>query len=118
MINLESDDYSYSNVLIMRIKEMIDKSDYSHNDCTESGIINIALNIMRIMCEIPLGNGEEDEREWELFFKAQKTERDLIFLFYHLDRMSLVKNELLNEVIKTTNKEDLERLINKIKGDD
>jgi len=118
MNDLQSKDYTYSNLLIKRIKRMIDKSDINHRDFSESEIVCIALNVLRIMTEIPFGNGNEDVREWELFFNAQKSYEDFMFFIHHLERMSMVKNTLLNEIIERTDIEDLEELIRAEKGDD
>ena len=116
MNDLESKEYTYSNLLIKRIKRMIDKCEIEHRDFSESEIVCIALNILRIMAEIPFGDGTEDAHEWQYFFDAQKSEGGFMHFIHHLERMSMVKNTLLNEIIERTDIEDLEQLIREEKG--
>ena len=76
------------------------------------------LDILRIMTEISCGVPHFDEgteRQWDLFFDAQKTDDGLLFLMQDLYRHSKVKNLLLNEVLQTTKGEDLEKLLNELK---
>ena len=117
-MDLESRDYTFAKLLILRIKRMIDKCEVEHRDFSESEIVLIALNILRIMCELPYGNGNEDVREWDLFFRAQKSEEDLQFFLHHLERMGLVKNTLLNEILDMTETGDLEKFFKEVRGDD
>ena len=117
MTDINSKDYTYANLLIMNIKRMIDESEIEHRDFSDAEIVMIALNILRIMSEMIYGNGTEDFREWELFFNAHKSEKEFQFLLHHLERMSLVKNELLNEIMTQTETEDLEKFIKTFKGD-
>lgn len=114
--DLESKEYTYSNLLIKRIKRMIDKCEIDHRDFSESEIVCIALNVLRIMTEIPFGDGTEDVHEWQLFFDAQKSYKEFMHFIHHLERMSMVKNTLLNEIIERTDIEDLEQLIREEKG--
>ncbi len=116
MNDLESKEYTYSNLLIKRIKRMIDKCEIDHRDFSESEIVCIALNVLRIMAEIPFGDGNEDVHEWQLFFDAQKSYKEFMHFIHHLERMSMVKNTLLNEIIERTNIEDLQQLIREEKG--
>ena len=118
MADLNSKDYTYGNLLIKRIKRMIDKSEMGHKDFTDSEIILIGLNIFRIMAEIPFGDGSEDVHEWQLFFDAQKSEKNFMQFIHHLERIALVKNTLLNEILERTDLEDLEEFIKEEKGDD
>ncbi len=117
-MDLESKDYTYAKLLILRIKRMIDKSSIEHRDFSESEIVVLGLNILRIMAELPFGDGTEDEHDWEYFFQAQKSEHSFMHFLHHLERMSLVKNTLLNEIIERTDIDDLEQLIREEKGAD
>ena len=117
MADLNSKDYTYGNLLIKNIKRMIDKSEEGHKDFTDSDIILIGLNILRIMAELPFGNGNEDVHEWQLFFDAQKSEFNFMKFIHHLERIALVKNTLLNEILERNDLEDLEEFIKEEKGD-
>lgn len=118
MIDMESPDYTWANLLVMYIKRLIDKTNIEHRDFSESEIVLLGLNILRIMCEIHYGDGTEDAQEWQYFFQAQKTDKDFQFFLYHLERMGLVKNTLLNEIINMTETEDIENFLKKVRGDD
>ena len=118
MIEKDSNDLTYANLLIKRIRRMIDESTIEHREFSDSELMTIALNILRIMSEIFFGDGTEDAHEWQYFFDAQKSERNFMFFIYHLERMSLVKNELLNEIMTKSETEDLEKLIKEFKGED
>ena len=95
---------------------MMDRYERPHKDYNESDIVGIALGILRIMTEIPFGDGTEDVHEWQLFFDAQKSYPSFMQFIHHLERMSMVKNTLLNEIIERTDIEDLESLIREEKG--
>lgn len=113
-MDLKEKDYTYSNLAILQIKRLIDLTMIEHRDYSDAEIVNIALDILRIMCEISCGAiyfDEGTERTWDLFFDAQKTENGLLFLMQHLYRQSSVKNQLLNEILESTKGEDLEKLL-------
>ena len=118
MIEKDSMDLTYANLLIKRIRRMIDGSEFEHKDFTDEDLMTIALNVLRIMTEFIFGDGTEDVHEWQYFFDAQKSEKNFMFFLHHLERMSLVKNELLNEIMTKSETEDLEKLIKEFKGDD
>ena len=118
MMDLESRDYTFAKLLIVRIKRMIDKCEVEHKDFTESDIVLLGLNILRIMCEIFYGNGKEDPHDWDYFFRALKSERDFQLFLHHLERMGLVKNVLLNEIIDLTDIGDLEKFFQDIRDAD
>ena len=117
MMDLESKDYTLAKLLILRIKRMIDKCEVDHRDFSESEIVRLALNTLRIMCEIYYGNGKEDPHEWDFFFRALKSERDFQLYLHHEERMSLVKNTLLNEIIDMTDAGDLEEFFKSARED-
>ena len=117
MMDLESKDYTLAKLLILRIKRMIDKCEMDHRDFSESEIVRLALNTLRIMCEIYYGNGKEDPHEWDFFFRALKSERDFQLYLHHEERMSLVKNTLLNEIIDMTDAGDLEEFFKSARED-
>jgi len=117
-MDLNDKEYSYANLVILQIKRMLDNTNKEHHDFSNWDIINIALDILRIMTEISCGTmyfDEGTERQWNLFFDAQKTEDGLMFFITDLYRHSKVKNQLLNEVLNTTKGEDLEELIKELK---
>ena len=119
MENLKNEEYSYANLVILQIRRMIDLTMIEHREYTDAEIVNIALDILRIMTEISCGTmyfDEGTERTWDLFFDAQKTEKGLLFLMADLYRHSKVKNQLINEILKSTKGEDLEKLIKELKG--
>ena len=116
MNDLNSNEYTYANLTVKMIQRMMDRYERPHKDYNESDIVGIALGILRIMTEIPFGDGTEDAHEWELFFDAQKSRDALMFFIYHLYQMQTVKNQLLNDVISRTDIEDLESLIREEKG--
>lgn len=115
MMDLESKDYTLAKLLILRIKRMIDKCEVEHRDFSESEIVLLGLNTLRIICEIYYGNGKEDPHEWDFFFRALKSERDFQLYLHHEERMSLVKNTLLNEIIDMTESGDLEKFFHDIR---
>ena len=117
-MDLESKEYTLAKLLILRIKRMIDKCEVDHRDFSESEIVRLALNTLRIMCEIYYGNGKEDPHEWDFFFRALKSERDFQLYLHHEERMSLVKNTLLNEIIDMTDAGDLEEFFKSAREDD
>ena len=117
MENLKDKEYTLSNLLIIRIQRLMDEYEKPHKEYSDAEIVRIALNVLRIMLEIPFGDGSEDAREWEYFFKAIESRDALIFFIYHLHQMGLVKNQLLNEVIGQNKMEDLEKLIKETKGE-
>ena len=117
MMDLESKDYTLAKLLILRIKRMIDKCEVDYRDFSESEIVRLALNTLRIMCEIYYGNGKEDPHEWDFFFRALKSERDFQLYLHHEERMSLVKNTLLNEIIDMTDAGDLEEFFKSARED-
>ena len=116
--HLKDKEYTLSNLLIIKIQRLMDEYEKPHKEYSESEIVRIALSILKIMLEIPFGDGSEDPREWDYFFKAIKSRDDLIFFLYHLHQMGLVKNQLLNEVIGQNRTEDLEKLIKEAKGEE
>lgn len=116
-MDLESKEYTLAKLLILRIKRMIDKCEVDHRDFSESEIVRLALNTLRIMCEIYYGNGKEDPHEWDFFFRALKSERDFQLYLHHEERMSLVKNTLLNEIIDMTDAGDLEEFFKSARED-
>ena len=116
-MDLESKEYTLAKLLILRIKRMIDKCETDHRDFSESEIVRLALNTLRIMCEIYYGNGKEDPHEWDFFFRALKSERDFQLYLHHEERMSLVKNTLLNEIIDMTDAGDLEEFFKSARED-
>ena len=118
MENLKNKEYTLSNLLIIRIQRLMDEYEKPHKEYNDAELVGIALNILRIMLEIPFGDGSEDPREWDYFFKAIKSRDDLIFFLYHLHQMGLVKNQLLNEIIGQNRTEDLEKLIKEAKGEE
>lgn len=111
MIDLNSTDYTYANLTIANIKRLISESEFHDKDYAPNEIINIALDILRIMCEIPFGDGTENEFEWDMFFKAGKTRDGILSLMAYLYRNSSAKNQLLNEILTASNKEDLKKLL-------
>ena len=111
MIDLNSKDYTYANLNILQIKRLIEQSEFNDKEYSSNELINIGLDILRIMCEIPFGDGNENEFEWDLFFKAGKTREGIITLMGYLYRKSTAKNQLLNEILSTTNNEDLKELL-------
>lgn len=123
-INLNSKDYTYANLNILTIKRLLEQSEYNTKDFAPNEIINIALDILRIMCEIPFcvhNNNQHDEYEWELFFNAQRTNDGIIKLMTYLFRNAEGKNMILNEVFNSLTVEDMEkyiRTINDESGDD
>lgn len=123
-INLNSKDYTYANLNILTIKRLLEQSEYNTRDFAANEIINIALDILRIMCEIPFAvydNKQYDEYEWELFFNAEKTGDGVIRLMTYLFRNAEGKNLILNEVFNSLTVEDMEkyiRIINDESGDD
>ena len=117
-MDLKDKEYAYANLVILQIKRMLDNTMKEHRDFSNWEIINIALDILRIMSEISCGTAyfdEGTERQWELFFDAQKSEDGLLFLMQDLYRHSKVKNLLLNEILQTTKGEDLEELLKELK---
>ena len=117
-MDLQSREYTFAKLLIVRIKRMIDQCKVEHRDFSESEIVLMGLNILRIMCEIYYGNGKEDPHDWQYFFDAQKSERNFQLFLHHLERMGLVKNTLLNEIIDLTDMEDLEKFFQDIRDAD
>lgn len=116
-MDLESKEYTFAKLLILRIKRMIDKCEVEHRDFSESEIVLLALNTLRIISEIHYGNGNEDEHEWDYFFRALKSERDFQMYLHHQERMGLVKNTLLNEIIDMTETGDLEKFFMEVRED-
>ena len=48
-MDLESKEYTLAKLLILRIKRMIDKCEVDHRDFSESEIVRLALNKLRII---------------------------------------------------------------------
>ena len=116
-MDLNDKDFTYANLQIVQIRRLLDNMLY-YQEMKDSQIVNIGLDILRIICEISSGLEGVSEREWDLFFQAQKDEKSLTFFIHDLYMKSTVKNELLNEVLKTTRIEDLEKFIKESKGAD
>lgn len=118
-MDLTEKEYTYANLVLLQIRRNL-AAMLHHHSYSDAEIINIALDIMRILMEISSGVmhiTEENEREWDLFFQAQKDEKDFQFFIHDLYMNSNVKNRLLNEVISSNKTEDLEKLIKQTKGD-
>ena len=118
-MDLTEKEYTYANLVLLQIRRDLNAMLH-HFDYSDSELVNIALDIMRILIDISSGvmhTTEENEREWDLFFQAQKDEKDFKFLIHDLYMKSKVKNELLNEVINNNKTEDLEKLIKQTKGE-
>lgn len=89
-------------------------------DYKDSDLVNIGLEILRILMEISSGVmhvSEENEREWDLFFDAQKGEKEFLFFIHDLYMKSDVKNTLLNEVLEGNETDDIKKLIKQYKGE-
>ena len=92
---------------------MLEEMDIYHEDLTDAQIVSIALDIMRILCEIPYGKSEDQESE--LFFNAYKSDTKLLMLIRMLYVDSAAKNTLLNEIMKKSKGKDLEKLIKELR---
>ena len=120
-MDLKEKESSYANLVILQIKRNLDNTMIKHKDYSNWEIINIALDILRIMSEISYGAkyyDEGTEKQWQLFFDAQKTENGLLFLMQDLYRQSTVKNKLINEILNTTEGKDLMKLLKENLGDE
>ena len=66
-MDLKEKEYAYANLVILQIKRMLDNTMKEHRDFSNWEIINIALDILRIMSEISCGTmyfDEGTERQW------------------------------------------------------
>ena len=122
MNDLDSKDFTYTNANIMRIKRMIRRSDFYCHDFTSEEIVQIAVDILRIMVEIPFGNGNKrDDLEWQMFFNWDKSRDGINTLMIHLLHTGKSRNQLFNEVLDNGDKKDLLKMINILcddEGDD
>ena len=118
-MDLKDKDFTYANLQILQIRRILDYMLYNQK-LSDADIINIALNIRRIMMEISSGVchfSDDNEREWDLFFDAEKDEKGLTFFIHDLYMKSDVKNTLLNEVLEGNETDDLKKLIKQYKGE-
>ena len=115
-MDYNSKDFTYANLLIIRIKRMLGSYEKPHKDFSDSEIVYLALGILRIMTEIPFGKGNDETYDWDLFFKAQKSRDDFIYFLDYLKRTSFGKNQTLNDAIEKLETEDIEEFIKKEKG--
>lgn len=111
MIDINSKEYTYANLNIIAIKRLISKSEFNNRDFSQSDIINIALDILRIMCEIPYSEGDVNEYEWELFFNSGKSRDGINTLMSYLYRNGKGKNSLLNEIFDIAEEKDIKQLL-------
>ena len=112
-MDLNEKEFTYSNLVILQIRRMLGNMLYTQ-EMKDSEIVNIALDVLRILMEISTGVchiTEDNEREWDLFFQAEKSEKDLTFFIHELYMQSKVKNTLLNDVLEGNETEDLKKLI-------
>lgn len=117
MIDLNDKDFTYTNLVLLQIRRILGEMLYPQN-LTDADLINIALEIMRILMEISAGVShvsDANEKEWDLFFQAEKNEKDLTFFIHDLYVNSSVKNTLLNELLEGEKNADLEELIKQYK---
>lgn len=111
MIDLDSKDFTYTNVNIMRIRRMIRKSEFHCHEFTPEEIVKIAVDILRIMVEIPFGNGKQDDLEWQLFFQWDKSRDGINTLMHYLLQNAESRNNLFNEILENGDKEDLINMV-------
>lgn len=119
MMDLNDKNFTYSNLVLLQIRRMLDDMLYTQ-DLKDYDILNIALSIMRILMEISSGishDSDDSEREWDLFIDAQQSEKGFLFFIHDLYIKSSVKTTLLNEVLEGKGTEDIEKLIKQIKED-
>ena len=106
--SLNNDDFTYTNVNIMRIKKMIRNSEFYCHDFKSEEIVMIAVDILRIMVEIPYGNGrKKDDLEWDMLFNWDKSRDGIHTLMIHLLQNGESRNNLFNEVLNNGDKEEL-----------
>lgn len=113
MVDINSKEYTYANLNIIAIKRLIGKSELNDKEFSPSEIINIALDILRIMCEISYEDGIVDEYEWELFFKCGKSRDGILTLMSYLYRNGKGKNAILNEIFEKGDEADIKELLDK-----
>ena len=110
--SMDSQDFTYTNVNIMRIKRMIRNSDFYCHEFTSEEIVQIAVDILRIMVEIPFGNGcKKDDLEWQMLFNWHKSRDGIHTLMIHLLQNGKSRNNLFNEVLDNGNKDDLIKMV-------
>lgn len=117
MIDLNDKDFTYSNLVILQIRRILGNMLYTQ-ELSDADLINIALDVLRILMEISSGVAhmtDEIEREWDLYFQAEKNEKDLTFFIHDLYVKSSVKNKLLNDILEGNETEDLKELIKNYK---
>ena len=113
MVDINSKEYTYANLNIITIKRLIGKCELNNREFSTSEIINVALDILRIMCEISYEDGEVNDYEWELFFKCGKSRDGIFTLISYLYRNGKGKNAILNEIYEKVEEEDIKQLLNK-----
>lgn len=106
---------TYANLQILQIRRIMDDMLMEQENLKDSDIVHIALDIMRIFCDISAGSLYLDDEEWEGFLDAQKDEQSLKHFIRKLFVNSTAKNQLLIEIIQTTKPEELKKLFDKVK---
>jgi len=114
-MDLNNEKYTYANLVILEIKRILDNINIDHRDYSDADIVNIALGVLRILCEISTESQIMENKQMKLFFNAEKDKKKLLLLFMDLYHDSNYKNKMLNEIMMASDKEDLETILKKIK---
>lgn len=118
-MDMNEKDFTYANLQILHIKRMLDNM-LNVQDYSDAELVNIGLEILRILCDISSGVihfSDDDEREWDLFYDAQKSEKGFLFFIHDLYIKCHVKNELINDLLERNGTEELMKLIKQNKGE-
>lgn len=117
-MDLKEKEFTYGNLVILQIRSMMDDMVYSQ-ELTDAEIVNISLDIMRILMEYSSGLAHaRNERDLNLLSKAMENEDELIFFIHSLYIDSSTKNSLLNEVFEENEIENINKLIKHYKEDE
>ena len=111
MIDLNELDSAYAYIQIANIRKDLNDMLIDSEGYKDSEIVNIALDIMRILIEISSGTIQYDESEWESFLQAQKDEKDLIGFIHDLKTGSKIKNQLLDGISNAKSKNEIYEII-------
>lgn len=118
MIDLNELDSAYAHIQIANIRKNLNDMLIDGDGYKDSEIVNIGLEIFRILIEISTGVmhiSEDNEREWDSFFEAQDNEENLIGFIHDLKIGSKIKNELLDGISNAKSKNEIYEIITKYK---